>query len=73
MLHTKFQGNRPCCSGKCFGSFTIHGHGGHFDHVTWTKYTNFISLLLGGCVCNLIEIGPVVKVQKSFEKFNGRR
>ena len=25
-----------------FKIFTIYGHGGHLDHVTWTKYINFL-------------------------------
>ena len=52
MLHTKFQGNRPSCSGeedlvvlekKIFKVFTIYGRGGHLGHVIWTKYINFLS------------------------------
>ena len=26
---------------KVLKVFTIHRHGGHLDHVTWTIYTNF--------------------------------
>ena len=25
-----------------FKVFTIHGHGGHLGHVTWTKYIKFL-------------------------------
>ena len=43
MLHTKFHGNQPACSGEedFLRVFTIYGHGGHLGHVTWTIYTNF--------------------------------
>ena len=35
MLHTKFHGNQPACSGKGFlRVFTIYGHGGQLGHVT---------------------------------------
>ena len=38
MLHTKFQGHRPFGSGEedFFKIFTIYGHGGLLDHVTWS-------------------------------------
>ena len=28
---------------RFFKVFTIYGRGGHFGHVTWTIYTNFLS------------------------------
>ena len=34
---------------RFFKVFTISGHGCHLGHVTWTKYINFLSLLLDGC------------------------
>ena len=36
MLHTKFRGNRPSCSGEedFLRVFTIYGRGGHLGHVT---------------------------------------
>ena len=40
MIHAKFQDHRTSGSGKVF---TIYGHGGHLDHVTWTIYINFRS------------------------------
>ena len=42
MLHTKFRGNQPACSGEDFlRGFTIYGRGGHFDHVTSIMSSNF--------------------------------
>ena len=41
MLYTKFQGYRPKGSKEDFKFFTIYGHGGHLDHVTWTILANF--------------------------------
>ena len=44
MLHTKFGGNRPACSGEDFSVvFTIHvyGRGGHLGHVIKIPRTNF--------------------------------
>ena len=44
MLHTKFCGNRPTCSGEdFFRVFTIYGHGGHLGHVTQMLRTKFRS------------------------------
>ena len=31
---------------KILKLFTIYGHGGHLDHVTWTIYINFFSPFL---------------------------
>ena len=43
MLHTKFRGNRPACSGEedFLRVFTIHGRGGHLGHVTSIMLINF--------------------------------
>ena len=67
MLHTKFQGNRPGCSGEefSFRFLTIYGHGSHFSHVIWPKYRNLRTPLPGGWIWNLIEIGQIEK--KSLE------
>ena len=42
MLHTKFRGNRPTCSGEedFLKGFTIYGRGGHLGHVTRMLRTN---------------------------------
>ena len=75
MLHTKFQCNRTSGSGEedIFQVFTIYGRVGHIGHVIWTKYINFLRLLLGGCIGNLNEIGPVVLEEKPFENVNRQR
>ena len=42
MIHVKFQDHRTSGSGEEFlNVFTIYGHGGHLDHVSWTIYINF--------------------------------
>ena len=43
MLHTKFRGNRPACSGEedFLRVFTIYGHGGHLGHVTSIMSSDF--------------------------------
>ena len=43
MLHTKFRGNLPACSGEeDFGRvFTIYGHGSHLGHVTSIMSSDF--------------------------------
>ena len=43
MLHTKFHGNRPACSGveDFWRGFIIYGRGGHLGHVTQMPRTNF--------------------------------
>ena len=47
MLHTKFRGNRPACSGEDFlRVFTIYGRGGHPGHVTSIMLINFHLLVL---------------------------
>ena len=45
MLHTKFRGNPSTGSGgeDFLKVFTIYGHGGHLDQVTWTIFKNFPS------------------------------
>ena len=48
MLHTKFHGNRPACSGEDFKRvFTIYGHGGHLGHVTSIMSSDFHFFLPG--------------------------
>ena len=50
MLRAKFQDHRTSDSGegdfKVF--FVMYGHGGQFDHVTWTIDINFRSLFPRG-------------------------
>ena len=43
MLHTKFRGNRPACSGEedFLRGLTIYGHGGHLGHVTSIMSSDF--------------------------------
>ena len=42
MIHTKFRGNRPACSGEGFRRvFTIYGGGGHLGHVTSIMSSDF--------------------------------
>ena len=43
MLHTNFRGNQPAGSGEdaFLKGFTIHGHGGHFGHVTSIMSSDF--------------------------------
>ena len=43
MLHTKFCGNLPACSGEedFRRVFTIYGHGGHLGHVTSIMSSDF--------------------------------
>ena len=42
MLHTKFHGNLPACSGGDFCRvFTIYGRGGHLGHVTSIMSSDF--------------------------------
>ena len=48
MLHTKFRGNQPACSGveDFLRVFTIYGHGGHLSHVTSIMSSDFHFLVL---------------------------
>ena len=48
MLHAKFRGNRPACSGEkdFWRVFTIYGHGGHLGHVTSIMSSEFHFLVL---------------------------
>ena len=48
MLHAKFRGNRPACSGEedFLRVFTIYGRGGHLGHVTSIMLINFHLLVL---------------------------
>ena len=47
MLHTKFRGNRPACSGEeDFERFlTIYGHVGHLGHLTSIMSSDFYFLI----------------------------
>ena len=44
MFHAKFQNHINWFYRRRFLKvFTIYGHGGHLDYLTWTIYTNFHS------------------------------
>ena len=75
MLHTKFQGHRSIGSGE-------------EDILRFLPYMGMAAMLVmwprpfeqlffpkgpGGCIWNLVEIGPVVSEEKSFEIVDGRR
>ena len=75
MLHTKFQGHRSIGSGK-------------EDFLWFLPYMSMAAMLVmwprlfeqiffpkgpGGCIWNLVAIGPVVSEEKSFEIVDGRR
>ena len=46
MLHTKFRGNRPACSGEVFFRvFSMYGHGGQLGHVTSIMLSDFYFLV----------------------------
>ena len=48
MLHTKFRGNQPACSGEedFLRVFTIYWRGSHLGHVTSIMLINFHLLVL---------------------------
>ena len=75
MLHTKFQGHRSIGSGE-------------EDFLRFLPYMGMAAMLVmwprpfeqlffpkgpGGCIWNLVAIGPVVSEEKSFEIVDGRR
>ena len=75
MLHTKFQGHRSSGSGE-------------EDFLRFLPYMGMAAMLVmwprpfeqlffpkgpGGCIWNLVAIGPVVSEEKSFEIVDGRR
>ena len=75
MLHTKFQGHRSIGSGE-------------EDFLRFLPYMGMVAMLVmwprpfeqlffpkgpGGCIWNLVAIGPVVSEEKSFEIVDGRR
>ena len=74
MLHTKFQGHWSIGSGE-------------EDFLRFLPYMGMAAMLvmrprpfeqfffpkvLGGCICNLVAMGPVVSKEKSFEIVDGR-
>ena len=74
MLHTKFQGHRSIGSGE-------------EDFLRFLPYIGMVAILVmwprpfeqllvpkvpGGCIWNLVKIGPVVLEEKSFEIVDGR-
>ena len=52
---------------KIFKNFTICGHGGHLGHVTWIKYTYFLSPFAWRLHMKLLKFGPTVSEEKSIE------
>ena len=58
---------------KIFKGFTIYGHDGHLEHVTWTIYTNFGSPFQRRLHINLALIGQMVSEKKIFENGGRRR
>ena len=68
MLHTKFHGNRPACSGEDFKRvFTICGHGCHLGHGTSIMSSDFHFLVPESFHKNLGQISKVVSEKIRFE------
>ena len=69
MLHTKFCGNRPACSGEeDFGMvFTIYRRGSHLGHVTSIMSSNFHFLVPESFQKKLVQIITVVSEKIRFE------
>ena len=65
MLHTKFQGNRPSGSGEEDFFRFLPYIGVAAILVIWLG--RIFPPLYKGCIWNIIEIGPVVSEEKSFE------
>ena len=74
MLHTKFQGHRSIGSGEDFLRFLPY-MGMAAMLVMWPRPFEqlFFPKGPGGCIWNLVAIGPVVSEEKSFEIVDGRR
>ena len=69
MLHTKFHGNRPVCSGEeDFQRFlTIFGYVGHLGHLTSIMSSDFDFLVPESFHTKLVQIGKVVSEKIRFE------
>ena len=74
MLHTKFQGNQPSGSGEEDFLRFLPYMGIAAILVMWPgrNIQIFFPPLSRGCIWNLIEIGPVVSEEKSFENVDGQ-
>ena len=69
MLHTKFRGNQPACSGEedFWRVFTIYGRGGHLGHGTSIMSPYFHFLVPESFHKNLVQISTVVSEKIRFE------
>ena len=75
MLHTKFQGHRSIGSGEEDFLRFLPYMGMAAMLVMWPRLFEqlFFPKGPGGCIWNLVAIGPVVLEEKSFEIVDGRR
>ena len=75
MLHTKFQGHRSIGSGEEDFLRFLPYMGMAAMLVMWPRLfeQTFFPKGPGGCIWNLVAIGPVVSEEKSFEIVDGRR
>ena len=75
MLHTKFQGHRSIGSGEEDFLRFLPYMGMAAMLVMWPRLFEqlFFPKGPGGCIWNLVAIGPVVSEEKSFEIVDGRR
>ena len=75
MLHTKFQGHRSIGSGEEDFLRFLPYMGMAAMLVMWPRLFEQLSFPKGpgGCIWNLVAIGPVVSEEKSFEIVDGRR
>ena len=75
ILHTKFQGHRSIGSGEEDFLKFLPYMGMAAMSVMWPKpfEQHFFPKGPGGCIWNLVAIGPVVSEEKSFEIVDGRR
>ena len=75
MLHTKFQGHLSICSGEEDFLRFLPYMGMAAMLVMWPRLFEQLSFPKGpgGCIWNLVAIGPVVSEEKSFEIVDGWR
>ena len=73
MLHTKFQGYRSIGSGEEDFLRFLPYMGMAAMLVMWPRLFEQLFFPKGGCIWNLVAIGPVVSEEKSFEIVDGRR
>ena len=71
MLHTKFQGHRSIGSGEDFLRFLPYMGMAAMWPILFEQL--FFPKGPGGCIWNLVAIGPVVSEEKLFEIVDGRR